>query len=127
MSRSGRILVVDDEPSLRNVARRLITRLGHDCETVGTSAEVAEVVATRDFDLVLCDYRLATETADEVLATLDAKAAQLIHRTVLATGAMTDSGVMALRERYGLSVVAKPYGIEELRQILATAAGVAAR
>ena len=115
---ASRVLVVDDEPSLRKVCQRLIASLGHECETAENTKEALEVAGLRDFDVVLCDYRLATETADRVLEGFARIAPQLIPRTVIATGATTDSGVLQLVERYGLRLVAKPYGVEELSKII---------
>jgi signal transduction histidine kinase/GAF domain-containing protein/CheY-like chemotaxis protein len=115
------VLVVDDEPSLRKVAKMLITRLGHDCETIESSWELADAVGQNEFDVVITDYRLGTETADAVLSMLAEIAPRLIERTTLATGATTDTGVLELTRRYNIGLVAKPYGVEQLNEILARA------
>ncbi|HML97042.1 MAG TPA: GAF domain-containing protein [Tepidiformaceae bacterium] len=115
---ASRVLVVDDEPSLRKVCQRLVSSLGHVCETAGDTAAALEIAATRDFDMVLCDYRLAAETADQVLQGFARVAPHLIPRTIIATGATTDAGVLRLVEEYGLKLVAKPYGVEELARMI---------
>jgi signal transduction histidine kinase/CheY-like chemotaxis protein/transcriptional regulator with GAF, ATPase, and Fis domain len=115
---AARVLVVDDEPSLRKVCQRLIASLGHECETAENTKAALELAGAQDFDIVLCDYRLATETADQVLEGLARVAPRLIPKTIIATGATTDPGVVQLVERYGLRLVAKPYGVEELSQII---------
>jgi signal transduction histidine kinase/ActR/RegA family two-component response regulator len=113
-----RMLVIDDEPSLRKVCQRLVESLGHSCESAENADGALKLARSGDFDVVLCDYRLATETADQVLEGLELEAPHLIPRTILATGATTDAGVVRLVERYGLQLVAKPYGVEELSRIL---------
>lgn len=123
---TARVLVVDDEPSLRKVCQRLVTSLGHECETAENSAAAIAFARVRDFDLVLCDYRLATETADHVIAGFQEVAPQLVSRTVIATGATTDAGVVELTSRFGLELIAKPYGAEELSRIIAEALARAA-
>lgn len=115
---ASRVLVVDDEPSLRKVCQRLISSLGHHCDTADNAGSALQLAGAGDFDLVLCDYRLATETADQVLEGFARVAPQLIPRTVIATGATTDPGVLRLVEQYGLKLVAKPYGVEELSRII---------
>lgn len=117
--RAARVLVVDDEPSLRKVCQRLVASLGHVCETAENTEAALGIAGGQDFDVVLCDYRLATETADQVLQGFARVAPQLIPRTVIATGATTDPGVLRLVEEYGLKLVAKPYGVEEIAQIIA--------
>lgn len=115
---AARVLVIDDEPSLRKVCQRLIGSLGHACETAANTQAALAIAATGEFDIVLCDYRLATETADQVLEGFARVAPQLIPRTVIATGATTDAGVVRLVEEYGLKLIAKPYGVEELSRII---------
>jgi len=116
---SARVLVVDDEPNVRQVCKRLVERMGFSCEVADTSAAALARVASEQFDLVLCDYRFRGETADAVLAGFARVAPDLIARTVIATGATNDTGVAALVERYGLRLIAKPYGSEEIRAALA--------
>ena len=118
----SRVLVIDDEPSLRKVCQRLIASLGHECETAENADAALRLAGEQDFDVVLCDYRLATETADQVLEGLARVAPQLIPRTIIATGATTDPGVLRIVERFGLAVLAKPYGVEELSRIIKEAA-----
>jgi len=113
-----RMLVIDDEPSLRKVCQRLVESLGHQCDSAENTASALVLARSGDFDVVLCDYRLATETADQVLEGLETAAPHLIPRTILATGATTDLGVVRLVEKYGLQLMAKPYGVEELSRIL---------
>ncbi|MBA4179472.1 MAG: hypothetical protein C0506_02690 [Anaerolinea sp.] len=120
-ARAARVLVVDDEPSLRKVCQRLIQSMGHECEVADSSTAALAFAASQDFDLILCDYRLATETADTVISGLVTVAPHLIRRTIIATGATTDPGVLELAGRHGLTLIAKPYGAEELAEIIAAA------
>ena len=119
--RAARVLVVDDEPSLRKVCQRLIASMGHECETAENTATALALAAEIDFDVVLCDYRLATETADQVIDGFARMAPHLVPRTIIATGATTDAGVVDLTARYGLRLIAKPYGAEELLRLIAPA------
>jgi signal transduction histidine kinase/ActR/RegA family two-component response regulator len=113
-----RVLVVDDEPNLRRLCQRLLASLGHECETADGSAEAATLAATNAFDMVLCDYRLKAETASTVVECIAAAAPALVGRIVIATGATTDAGVVQLIERYGLRLIAKPYGLDELTRVI---------
>lgn len=118
--RALRVLVVDDEPNLRKLCQRIIERLGHSCEIAATAAEAAALARTIAFDLCLCDFRLAAETAADVVAALLEAAPALVPRTIIATGAANDPDVVAIRERYQLRLVAKPYGVEELVAMLSS-------
>ncbi|WP_322817324.1 GAF domain-containing protein [Tepidiforma sp.] len=116
-ARQATVLVIDDEPSLRKVCRRLVESLGHRCIDAENSEQALALVADSEPDIILCDYRLASGTADAVFAGLEARFPHLIPRAIIATGATTDAGVVALVERYGLELLAKPYGVEDLARI----------
>jgi two-component system NtrC family sensor kinase len=115
-----RVLVVDDEPNLRKLARRMVEALGHQCDVAEGVADATELAARYEYDLVLCDYRIAAAVADDVVEALVEVAPSLIARTVIATGAISDSGVDDLAGRFGLRVLGKPYGMEEIAGLLGT-------
>ncbi|MCC7380238.1 MAG: sigma-54-dependent Fis family transcriptional regulator [Deltaproteobacteria bacterium] len=54
----GRVLVVDDEQSLRDVLEVLISSKGHGVRTAASVEEARRIVADEDFDLVITDLRL---------------------------------------------------------------------
>ncbi len=112
------VLVVDDEPSLRTVAKRLIESLGHHCDVASGVEDATALAGECDYDLVLCDYRLASDVADDVVRALQSVAPHLVQRVVIASGATTDAGIAQLAGRYGLEVLPKPYGIDEISNLL---------
>ncbi|MCC6382121.1 MAG: response regulator [Dehalococcoidia bacterium] len=117
------VLVIDDEPNLRKLCQRVVERMGHVCETAASGMEAAALAAGAAFDVVLCDFRLATETAVDVVRLLRATAPELVGRTVIATGAANDPDVVMLCEAYGLEVIAKPYGYDEIAAMIERALG----
>lgn len=112
------VLVVDDEPTLRTVCQRLFGAMGHACEAAANVAEVVEQVKTHAFDLIICDYRLGHETAEEVIAALQEAAPELIKTIVLASGDRSGAEVADLAEEYGLSIISKPFGRAELEELV---------
>jgi signal transduction histidine kinase/CheY-like chemotaxis protein len=116
---SSRVLVVDDEPSVRRVAQRLLEVMGHECDVAEGSADALELARQHDYELVICDYRLAGETGDAVVEGLARVAPQLVPRTAIATGATTEGRVVELIGMYGLRLIAKPYGRPQLAELLA--------
>jgi CheY-like chemotaxis protein len=110
---------LDDEPSLRKVCQRLITSMGHDCVVAESSGIALALAAETEFDLILCDYRLSAETADDVVEGLLELNPALLPRVVIATGATTDPGVLALTAMHHLRLLAKPYGYDDIESLLA--------
>lgn len=120
--RAHSVLVIDDEPTLRKLAKRLLESLGHQCEVASSVSEALAATAVTEFDLVICDYRLGGETATQFVDRLpETSRAKVLRRLVIATGATTDLGVSQLLETHNLKLLPKPYGLEQLSSILSDA------
>jgi two-component system, cell cycle sensor histidine kinase and response regulator CckA len=117
---NGRVLVMDDESIVRDIASLLLTRCGYQVETVNDGeAAIAAYTAARQsgesFDLVILDLTIrggmgGRQAAERLLA-LDPTA-----KLVVSSGYSEDP-VMADYRGFGFcAAVAKPYNIEELSQ-----------
>ena len=114
----GKILVMDDEESLRKVAERMLVELGYEVTCVGDGDEVIKHYAQagrsgQPFDAVIMDLTIpggmgGKETIEELLK-IDSDAI-----AVVSSGYSNDP-IMSKYEKYGFrGVVSKPYRIEEL-------------
>lgn len=112
------VLLVDDEPALRAVGGRLLGALGHRCWPAGTVDEAVALARSQPFDVVICDYRLGTATAADVVRAFQQEAPALVPRVIIATGATTDRGVADLSREFGFPILAKPYGIPDVKGAL---------
>ena len=54
----ARVLIVDDEPDLRELLELTVLKMGFDVETAGTVAEARAQLNEHAFSLVLTDMRL---------------------------------------------------------------------
>jgi two-component system, NtrC family, response regulator AtoC len=54
----GTILVADDEESVRNLIRRVLTKMDYSVETAGNGEEVLNQIKKHDFDLLIMDIRM---------------------------------------------------------------------
>jgi PAS domain S-box-containing protein len=59
---SERVLVVDDQSSIRRLIARMVATTGHPVDTASSAAEARDWLAARDFALVICDLRMPGET-----------------------------------------------------------------
>jgi two-component system, OmpR family, response regulator RegX3 len=111
---SLRILVVDDEQTLRETLTRSFSREGHAVEAVATGAEAIERAGAEQFDVVLLDVALgAGPNGYEVCRTLreQRNVVPIIMLTALDTEADAVQGLEAGADDY----VTKPFGLAELR------------
>ena len=56
---TARILVLDDEPSIREFLARVLSRAGYEPVLAATGAEALEIVRTAPPAAILCDHRMA--------------------------------------------------------------------
>ncbi len=118
----GRILVMDDDESVRNIAGEMATSLGYEVKFAhnGQEAVLMYKIALENndaYDAVILDLTVpggmgGKETAKEILA-IDKNA-----NLIVSSGYSKDP-VLADYEKYGFkAIIAKPYKIEELSKVL---------
>jgi two-component system response regulator PilR (NtrC family) len=108
-----RILVVEDEASLRDMLRIVLRRDGYDVLTADDGRAAIALLQRERVDLLLSDIRMADVSGVEVL-----KAAKELNRDIVAfmmtAFASTDSAIEALRLG-AADYLTKPFSMEELR------------
>lgn len=105
-------LIVDDEPGVRSLAGKILSRAGAVCEMAGTAEEALERLSRERFDVVLLDIRLPGMDG--------LRAAGLIQQNhpgvalVMVTGATDVESVIAAMQAGAVDYVAKPFGGDAL-------------
>lgn len=120
-ARLGHILVMDDDPMLRNLVTRCLMRLGYNVTTVADGAEALHVYrysfGIRSFDAVIVDLTIKNGIGG--LQTL--QGLQKLNPGVKAiiTSGYTNDPVLQNYEDYGFSeVIYKPFGLYDLDRTL---------
>ena len=120
------VLVIDDEPVVRDAVRRVLEADGLRVETAGDAGAGLAHPAVRDCRLVLCDLMLPDRSGHEVLAALRARRPAL--PVVMITGFATPDHAARAQEAGAADFLAKPFDVDELlavvRRVLATGAAV---
>ncbi len=109
-----RILVVDDEETLRETLTSSFTREGHTVAAVTSGVEAIERASTEQFDVILLDVALGPgPNGYEVCRSLRERrnVVPIIMLTALDTEADAVQGLEAGADDY----VTKPFGLAELR------------
>jgi two-component system OmpR family response regulator len=108
----GELLVVDDEPFLRDAVAASLRLLGFDVATAGTGADALRQARERSFDLVVLDVMLPDTDGFEIVRRLrrDGYHVPVIFLTARDTQADKVTGLTLGGDDY----MTKPFGLEEL-------------
>jgi PAS domain S-box-containing protein len=118
----GRVLVMDDEETIRNVLTDILENMGYEVEVSGDGMEAVKLYSEaskldRRFDIVIMDLTIpggmGGKEAVKILLELDPEV-----KVIVSSGYSNDP-VMAEFKKYGFSgVVTKPFKVADLSKIL---------
>ncbi len=109
---SARILVADDEPSIRWLLERLLGQAGHRVTVVEDGAQALAATAAEPFDLAFLDIRMPGLDGLEALSRLRAAAPETAVIVMTAHGSVR-SAVEAM-QRGAYDYLAKPFDNDEV-------------
>jgi two-component system response regulator PilR (NtrC family) len=115
MSR-GRLLVIDDERSLREFLTILLEQEGYEVTTADTVASGIEAVLSGSYDLVMCDLKLPDGSGLEVLA--KARKQQVASPFIIITAHTTPQHALEALRAGAAEYLSKPFNVEDLKLIL---------
>ena len=118
----SRILVVDDEPSIRTVLKAHLSRDGHDVSVAADGNEAVHLLSTAPVDLVISDLKMPGMDGLELLAHCVREQPGLPVILITAHGTV-DTAVEALKLG-AQDFITKPFDLEELRQAVQKGLGV---
>jgi two-component system KDP operon response regulator KdpE len=112
-----RVLVVDDEPSIRLLCRVNLELDGHEVVEARSLATAREALEQEDVDVVVLDVHLYRERSDALVAECHARRPPI--PVVLVTGSVeiTDSGLS-----HADAILPKPFELDQLLSTVSTLA-----
>ena len=109
---AARILVVDDEESIRDLCARVLTRAGYVVATAPSGEDAIVRLEEEAFDLMISDIRMPGISGLEVLE--HAKTTFPAIRVVLITGFGTPQTLTRARQSGADRILTKPFNPMEL-------------
>jgi putative two-component system response regulator len=107
-----RILIVDDDETVRSMLTRMLGRHGYACESVSDGAQAREALATGTFDLALCDLNMPGESGLQLVEHVAAEHPETA--TIMVTGADDSEIAEKALELGTYGYVIKPFYNNEL-------------
>ena len=115
----SRILVVDDEDSIREFLEIMLKKEGYEVTTAEDGLRAKEILAKKSFDMVISDMQMPNMTGIELLKHVKDSYPDLVFMMITAFGT-TESAVDAMKMG-AYDYVTKPFKIDEVRLNIANA------
>lgn len=117
-SRPSRVLVLDDEPSIREFLARILRRSGYEAMLASDGPSALEIVRNDPPDAIMCDHRMVGMSGiafHEAVAAIDPG---LASRFVFMSGDVLNVELSAFAVTRGITLLAKPFDIASVDRTL---------
>lgn len=108
------ILIVEDDPAIREMVGMALTRAGYDMLEAGSALEARQIIASRRPDLILLDWMLPGISGFEFARQLHSNNAQPPPPIIMLTARDQEADKIAAFEAGADDYVSKPFSVSEL-------------
>ena len=117
-----RILVVDDDASIRELTNRILLAQGYNVDTAVDGSAALEQISSNSYDLVLLDIQMPGLDGFEVCRKIRQQRQLARLPLIFLSGSeMTDDMLTEVKESGASMFMMKPYNIAELNRAVANA------
>ncbi len=109
-----RILVVEDEPTIGDMCRRVLSAEGFEVDIAVNRKVAQDMIKREQYDLCLIDIRTPTMNGKELYRWLKQEKTELIKGVVFTTGDVMSGDTQAFLESSGRTFLPKPFTPDEL-------------
>jgi len=110
------VLVVDDDPAVRELLQDIVATQGHKVLAVETGEEALEALARRHFDLIFLDLVLPGKSGVETLEEIKARDSKAL--AVIVTGSGDDHMATEAMALGPLLLLRKPFKLQDVVGVL---------
>ena len=110
----SRVLVVDDEESLRDVLRQLLEPEGYEVETAGDGQQALELLRHATYDCVLVDLRMPVMDGLMFYQAVKHRNPKVAQRVIFCTGELLEGHLRWFLEGTGNRILLKPFRASHL-------------
>ncbi|HUP65856.1 MAG TPA: response regulator [Thermoanaerobaculia bacterium] len=107
-------LVIDDDPSIRNLVATILQREDFEVDLARDGSEALELLGARKYGLVLLDLMMPRVNGYEVLAHLQENDPDTVNHVVVMT-ATSDADLAKLDQTGLCGLIRKPFDLEDFR------------
>jgi CheY-like chemotaxis protein len=108
------VLVVDDEPNVLALLKKIMTQNGYEVVTATNGQQALERIAVRLYDVILSDMRMPGMDGRKFFEIVRKQDAALAHRIVFVTGDTVSPDTQEFFEDTGNRWLSKPFSIAQV-------------
>src|SRR5947207_10958636 len=112
------ILVVDDDPDIRDLIQEVLETSGHDVTVAASGQEALNKLKRRPYALVVLDIMMPTMSGYEVLEQIRAMPSRADTPVIVVTAKHDPSGVMREVKGGAIDHLAKPFLPGEIEEVV---------
>ncbi|MBM3173424.1 MAG: PAS domain S-box protein, partial [Chloroflexi bacterium] len=112
----ARILVVDDEATVRELLKRTLEEEGHEVECVDNAEDALELVQKKRYRLILLDIKMPGMSGTELYRRMEKITRSLLHRVVFVTGDVLGTRTQEFLRKTKARYIAKPFNVAEMKK-----------
>ena len=113
-----RILVVEDEPAICELCRRVLTGEGFEVDIAVNGKVAQDMIEDKKYDLFLIDIRLPEMDGKELYKWIHDVHLELINRVIFTTGSVIGGDIQTFLEQTAKPCLDKPFTPDELQTIV---------
>src|SRR5712692_2068636 len=119
-----KVLIVEDDASIRNVLYVLLAGLGFDGDVAHSGRQALELASRESFDAVLLDLRSSDMATEQVVSGIKQVQPSLVGRVLVITGEVADQQTLETVERYALHHMPRHRVMQDIGSRLKVVLGV---
>jgi PAS domain S-box-containing protein len=110
----AKILVVDDEPVVREFISKVLTEEGHQVDTVDNAGDALEMVKSKTYRIILLDIKMPGMSGIELFKRFQKMTPSLTRKVVFVTGDVMGARTTAFLSKANSPYITKPFTAGQL-------------
>ncbi len=113
-----RVLVVEDEPAIGDVCRRVLISEGFEVDIAINGKVALDMIRNKQYDFCLIDIRTPKMNGKELYQWLKEKHPQLAGGVMFTTGDLMGGDIQSFLEQAARPFLPKPFTLGEIRTVV---------
>ncbi|RJQ45705.1 MAG: GAF domain-containing protein [Gaiellales bacterium] len=115
---SGRVLLVDDEQSVREVLAETLRRVGHEVDVAGNGDDALKLIGTNDYDCVISDIKMPVMNGADLHLAVKSVNPDVAACFIFISGDTVNEETRKYLEEIGNPSLVKPFSLQALEEEL---------